>query len=184
MVRVATTVGTAAAAATAALGIILAFVYRPTADASVLGLLHTLATVVLIAAAATAAVGVVLLLVRSDADWAMTQVQSGRAGIVGVALIAAVATQVTRGLVEWEQIAFSSVRAGTQLSGYLLAALDDDIHILLVDGAGMSQGAYRAALAVHLAAPLAAGAALWLTHRALATPTPMPSPTHEPVESI
>ena len=163
--RVATTVGMVAAVATAALGVTLAFVYRPTADASLLGLLHTVTTVVLIAAAATAAAGVVLLLVRSDADWAMAQVRSGRAGIVGAAVIAAVATQVTRGLVEWDQIAFWSVRVGTQLSGYWLAAFDDDIHLLLVDGAEVSQGAYGAALAVHLLAPCIAGAALWATRR-------------------
>jgi hypothetical protein len=83
------------------------------------------------------------------------------AGLVAVVGGAAAAVgALTSGPVAWDQVALDEVTVGTELGGWRLAALDDRVRFVLVDGAEVSQGTYAGVLAVHLVAPVVAVVAL------------------------
>ena len=99
----------------------------------------------------------VLILVTAPVAVAEEGRGPGRPAIAGlVALIGAVGAAVgalTTGLVAWDQVALEEVTVGTEAAGWRLAAFDDRVRFVLVDGAEVSPGSYAVALVVHLVAP-------------------------------
>jgi hypothetical protein len=76
------------------------------------------------------------------------------------AVAAAVGTLVTRGNVQWDQLALRSVTGGTDVSGYWFAAFDDDVRSVLVDDDEVSPGRYALVMVVHLAGPVVGAVAM------------------------
>ena len=163
-------VGAVAAAGAAWSGFVLADGYRPHAPGA--DLVHLPAAVrssdiwsdrqlralVLSLVTALAGVAVVAWLAHGPAR-AVT-----RSGLVYVwvvaAVAAAVATLVTRGQVQWAQLALRSVTDGTDASGYWFAAFDGDVRSVFVGDDQVSPGRYAAVMLVHLAGPLVGTVAL------------------------
>jgi hypothetical protein len=140
-----------AAVATAALGFVLADLYRPQGQSSATWRdWHLAAGVLFLLASASAAV---VGLVRRAVLAAVCAL---------VATVAALATLLTSPIVAWDLVGVRSVTVVTDVSGYWPAALDDEV-VLVINGATeLSPGEYAVALAVHLGAPVLGAAALVL----------------------
>lgn len=85
-------------------------------------------------------------------------VAAGLVALVGG--IGAAVGALTTGMVAWDQVALRDVTVGTDLAGWRLAAFDDRVRFVLVDGVEVTPGTYAAALVTHLAGPVVALAAL------------------------
>lgn len=84
-----------------------------------------------------------------------------------VATLATAVAILTRDLVGWDQLAFWEVVVGSDISGYWLAAFDDGVRFILVDGQEIGQSTYARSLIVHLASPLVAVVALAVAWRSV-----------------
>lgn len=165
-------VGTVAAVGAAWAGVVLADIYRPHApDADLADLppnlrrsaswsdWHLRATVVFLATTIGASAVVVWLMYRAE----RLIVRRAVVLVCSVAAVtAALVTLLTRGLVEWDQLALRRVIVGSNISGYWFAAFDDDIRYVLVGNSEVSQSQYVPALLAHLGAPMAGAAALMI----------------------
>jgi hypothetical protein len=85
-------------------------------------------------------------------------VAAGLVALVGG--IGAAVGALTTPLVAWDQVALDEVTVGADLGGWRLAAFDDRVRFVLVDGAEVAPGSYATALVVHLVAPAVTLAAL------------------------
>ncbi|HEX2039747.1 MAG TPA: hypothetical protein VHF47_08460 [Acidimicrobiales bacterium] len=65
-------------------------------------------------------------------------------------LLLVVAVSVSGYALPWSQVALRRVVVGTDFEGVLRAAFDDLVRFVIVGGAEVSQGRYRAAVLVHL----------------------------------
>lgn len=108
------------------------------------------------AAARTAAV----LAAATFAAGAVAAVRGSRrlgASSMAVAVLAglgAVVALATRSAVRYEQLGLWAVTVGTDISGYRIAAFDDGVRFVIVDGAEVSPSDYAVTLVVHLGAPV------------------------------
>jgi hypothetical protein len=103
-----------------------------------------------------------------------------------VATVTSAVAILTRDLVGWDQLALTSVTVGDSISGYWVAAFDDRVRFVLVDGQQVGQSTYARSLVVHLVSPVAAVAALvaaWLSVRRL-DPAQSSSEPVDPVEPV
>lgn len=171
-------VGLATAATTAALGALLAVTYRPDdpwgrsipfvepgSDTTAGVVAHVLSASVLLIAC-LGALGALLWSRSTTSATGRGEPMPGRtafglAAPLIIAVAAALVTLATRGLVQWDHIAFRQVMVGTDISGYWMAGFDDRVRFLLIDDTEVTPGAYRTVLLVHLGAPVVAGLALW-----------------------
>jgi hypothetical protein len=144
--------------------------YRPTADGVAPALLDPAArptsTWTDIHGGALAALVVFVVLVLLLAPAAVAEEGRGVVRPVGVGLIALVGVvgaavgAITTRLVLWDQVALEAVTVGSSFRGWKMAAFDDGVRFVLVDGVEVSPGSYAIALVAHLAAPAGALAAL------------------------
>ena len=159
-------VATGAATVTAACGVVLARVYRPSG-----GFLDTAAERRTVRVSqwwsdlhlVALLVFVVASLVSIMAVWLLRRARAGARGALVLAVVAAAAATVTawtRSLVRWEQLALWAVTTGRGISGYWYAAFDRGVRFVFVDSVEVSQGSYAWALVVHLAAPIVGAVAL------------------------
>ena len=84
-----------------------------------------------------------------------------------VATFAVAAAILTRDLVAWDNLAFWAVVVGSDISGYWVAAFDDGVRFIVVDGQEIGQSTYARALVVHLLAPFLALGALAVAWRSV-----------------
>lgn len=77
-----------------------------------------------------------------------------------LAVLAPIATMLTRPRVQWQQIGLWAVTVGVDLDGYWVAAFDDRVRFVLVDGSEVTKGEYAVMLVAHLTVPLLGVAAL------------------------
>jgi len=176
--------GLAAAVVVEATAIWLFVRYRPTADGVDPAGLYPMArststwTDVHQGALVALVMGAVLVLLLAPA--AAAEEGRGAARPVGVGLVALVGVvgaavgALTTRLVLWDQVALQTVTVGTDLSGWQLAAFDDRVRFVLIDGVEVSPGSYAIALVVHLAAPAVALAALLMAAVLVRRRPPLP----------
>jgi hypothetical protein len=84
-----------------------------------------------------------------------------------LATLACAVAILTRDLVGWDQLALWSVNTGEDISGYWVAAVDDRVRFVLVDGQEIGQSTYARSLVAHLVSPLVAAASLAVAWRAV-----------------
>jgi hypothetical protein len=118
---------------------------------------HRATSWVLVLAAVISLALVVAIVARG---WSIASRNVTVIGAAIVAVVMSVVTVITRPLVEWDQLALSSVTVGSDIDGYWNAAFGDDVLFVLIGGSEVSQGEYGAALVTHLAAPVIAASAL------------------------
>lgn len=165
-------IGVVAAVGVAVAGVVLADIYRPHAPGAALADLpaavrrsdrwtdwHRIASAALLLAATVSFALVAALVVGA------TGFRRRKALVIGavvVTVVMSVVTVITRPLVEWDQLALSSVTVGSDVDGYWTAAFGGDVRFVLIGNTEVSQGAYRSVLLAHLAAPVVAALALLL----------------------
>lgn len=163
-------VGVALALAAAFVGFVLADIYQPHAPGAVAAELpepvrrsdrwsdwHRTTSVLLLVAAAVSGALVAAGIVRGKRV-AKRQVLAIAAATGAVVM--SVVTIITGPLVEWDQLALRSVTVGSGVDGYWTAAFGDDVLVVLLDDAEVSQREYSAVLVTHLAAPVVGACSL------------------------
>jgi hypothetical protein len=167
----------AAALATALVGFVLAEVYEPGVSPRLLRELqpaeprgsawsdwHVRLSLLFLAASTALSVTLAWFVYRARLPGARSALLLASSGL---AMVAAVLTMATRSLIEWHQVALWSVSNDVDATGYLLAAFDDDVRFVLIDGREVSTGEYALALLAHLGAPVVGTVALLLATVAL-----------------
>jgi hypothetical protein len=180
LVVVALAVAAVAAVATAALGFVLADVYRPQDQGGAWRNTHLVVSVAFLVGSATAAVvGVV-----SVTDGRRPRVPVLVPVCALVATVAAAVTLLTRSLVAWDFLGLRSVTVGTDVSGYWTPAFDDEVVIVLVGATEATPGEYAVALLAHLAAPVLGAAALVVATRVARRSLRRPQPDEVAVAPV
>lgn len=158
------------AVAVGVVGFVLADIYRPHAPRAVIAELpgpvrrsdrwtdwHRIASAVLVV---TAAVSLALAVACVVGAGGVVRRKVLVISAAVLAVVMSVVTVITRPLVEWDQLALSSVTVGSDVDGYWTAAFGGDVRFVLLGNTEVSQGEYGAVLAIHLAAPVVAAIAL------------------------
>jgi hypothetical protein len=161
---VAIVTGGVAAVGVSLTGFVLADIYRPRSGGAVPGIVsadvrrsnswsdwHQRTSLVFLAATLVTSALDVGMLLRGERPVARRAVV---AGSLLAAVVSALVTSLTRGMVEWDQLGLRAVTVGTDMSGYRTAAFDDRVRFVLMGGSEVSQGQYAVALLVHLGAPV------------------------------